>query len=328
MATPGWSELRTCGETPQARGGHTATLVDKNLLIMGGQQHRGAGKFDYFSLDPHVLNTETLTWFRPRVSLGKGPEPRAYHTTTRVGTSLYVFGGQAEKRGGTSGILGDMPVFDLVRMTWEACDARGKQPRPRYWHTATLLDAKLFIFGGYSGTKSLSDVHILDTEAMLWSQPAIFGDIPPALSNHSCTLVGQRLYVFGGMTIAPNEAGESFIKYSCDVQVLDCDTMTWERLRRRGTQPAGRAYHEAVLVGGYILLLGGWSGQAQGLSELSTLDLGGIGPTWYSVRVPGQAPPAVYGSSATPIGSKVVLFGGWDGVSPLSAVHVLDTTLL
>lgn len=68
----------------------------------------GAGKFEYYSLDPYVLNTETLSWFKPRVSLGKGPEPRSNHTTTRVGASLYVFGGQTEKKAGCSSILNDM----------------------------------------------------------------------------------------------------------------------------------------------------------------------------------------------------------------------------
>jgi hypothetical protein len=76
-----------------------------------------------------------------------------------------------------------------------------------------------------------------------------------------------------------------------------------------------------------LLVLGGWSGMAHGLNELSTLDLEGLG-SWYSVQVPGHAHAAVYGHSATLIGSKVVMFGGWDGVSPLNSVHVLDTTLL
>ena len=46
------------------------------------------------------------------------------------------------------------------------------------------------------------------------------------------------------------------------------------------------------------------------------------------LQVPGHAPPAVYGHTATLIGSKVVVFGGWDGVAPLNTLHVLDTTQL
>ena len=80
-------------------------------------------------------------------------------------------------------------------------------------------------------------------------------------------------------------------------------------------------------MGGYLLVIGGWGNGAVGLGEVSTLDIDGLG-SWYTVKVPGQSPPSVYGHSATLIGSKVVLFGGWDGVSPLNSVHVLDTAKL
>ena len=112
-----WSTLRTFvaegAKAPKPRGGHTAILVEKNLLIQGGQQHKSAGVFEYFSLNPAVLDTETHTWFEPRVALGKGPIERAYHTTTRVGSSLFIFGGSTAKKAGESGILGDMPIFDI-----------------------------------------------------------------------------------------------------------------------------------------------------------------------------------------------------------------------
>jgi len=280
----GWSLLSTSGLEPEARGGHTAILVEKNLLVMGGSQHEGQGKFVYFSLDPHVLNTETLQWFKPRVALGKGPVARSYHSATRVGSAIFVFGGQTEKQQGASSVLGDMPVFDLVRMTWETRDARGKQPRPRYWHTSSLVNGKLFIAGGHSGSKSLADVHVLDTESMLWSEPQLLGSPLPPIASHSATLVGERLYFFGGMSVTLDDEGGSHIEYLDDVHVLDCESMNLQRLRRRGTQPAARAYHEATLVGGYLLVLGGWSGKNQPLEDLSTLDLEGLG-SWYSVQV-------------------------------------------
>ena len=155
MASGAWSVLRTTGDAPTPRGGHTSTLVEKNLLLMGGVVGAKAGTFEYFPLDPLVLNTETLAWFRPRVALGKGPIPRAYHTATRVGSSLYVVGGQCSPKsmGCYTGVLGDMPVFDLVQMSWGTKDTRGKPPSARYWHTAALLEGKLIIVGGFDGKK-------------------------------------------------------------------------------------------------------------------------------------------------------------------------------
>jgi hypothetical protein len=80
-------------------------------------------------------------------------------------------------------------------------------------------------------------------------------------------------------------------------------------------------------VGNFLVLLGGWSGQCENLATLSTLDLDGVG-TWASVAVPGQPPAGAYGHTVTVLGSNILAFGGWDGVSPLSAVNVLDTTKL
>ena len=50
----GWSVLRTmvaegC-QAPKPRGGHTATLVDKNILVQGGQHHKSGGVFEYFTI--------------------------------------------------------------------------------------------------------------------------------------------------------------------------------------------------------------------------------------------------------------------------------------
>ncbi len=119
----------------------------------------------------------------------------------------------------------------------------------------------------------------------------------------------------------------SYIKYSDEVYALNANTLEWTRLRRRGDTPAPRAYHSTVRMGNHLLLLGGWTGKCEGASEVHTLDLDGLG-SWSTARVPGQAPSGVYGHSATALGHNLVVFGGWDGVSPLGAVHVLDTSVL
>jgi hypothetical protein len=74
-------------------------------------------------------------------------------------------------------------------------------------------------------------------------------------------------------------------------------------------------------------MLGGWSGKCEGTNALATLDLDGFG-FWAGVDVPGRTPPGVYGHSMTAIGTNLLVFGGWDGISPLNAVNILDTSLL
>ena len=146
-----------------------------------------------------------------------------------------------------------------------------------------------------------------------------------ALSSHPLPL--PSLAQVGGMNVSLDDQGHSFLKYSPDVYVLHTATMEWTRLQQRGEQPKPRAYHAAAVVGNFLVVLGGWSGACENLQTLSTLDLDGIG-TWASVAVPGQPPTGAYGHSATVLGSNILIFGGWDGVSPLSSVNVLDTTKL
>ena len=131
----------------------------------------------------------------------------------------------------------------------------------------------------------------------------------------------------GGMSITIDAEEHTYIKYSNDVHVLNTMTMEWTRMQQRGEPPKARAYHAAAVVGNFLVVLGGWSGNCENLASLSTLDLDGLG-TWASVAVPGQPPVGAYGHSATVLGSNILIFGGWDGVSPLSAVNVLDTTRL
>ena len=318
-----YTTLRTIGEGPGPRGGHTATLVEKNLVIMGGTRHKGNGKYEYCPLNPIVLDVETLNWFQPRLALGIGPQPRAYHSASRVGTSIFIFGGQVEN----AKALGDLHMFDLRRMLWEEAETTGKAPKPRYWHTSSQVGGSLFVIGGFSNGKSLSDVHVLDVETLLWSKLEVKGCPLPPMSNHSCTPVGNRVYIFGGMNVKQDKQGHSFIEYNSDTLVLDLESMSAWKQRGRGNRPKGRAYHEAVLVGGYIVLIGGWNGQAMDVGALPTLDLEGLG-SWYSVAVPGKSAHPMYGHTASLIGSKIVLCGGWDGFSALSTVHVIDTTLL
>lgn len=190
-------------------------------------QHKSAGVFEYFSLNPVVLNTETHQWFEPRTALGKGPVNRAYHTTTRVGSALFIFGGscKALQKGGKPGLLGDMPVFDLVQMAWETRDVRGRKPSARSMHSAALSEGKLFVFGGFDGSQvfshvshplvlftrphptrpkqkiaarsvlppdcmhpplqSLGDVSVLDTESFVWSHPTCDGSVRAPNSTHT-----------------------------------------------------------------------------------------------------------------------------------------------
>ena len=178
---------------PKARGGHTAVLVEKNLIVQGGQQHKSAGTFEYFTLNPRCSTPRRTHMVHAASRARQGVLiERAFHSTTRVGSGLYTFGGQTAKVAGESGLLGDLIIFDLHRMCWDTKDVRGKKPRSRFMHSAELCEGKLFIYGGSDGTRSLSDVSILDIGTNLWSSPICTGSVPPA-----CRRTLARLWASG-----------------------------------------------------------------------------------------------------------------------------------
>jgi BTB/POZ domain/Kelch motif/Galactose oxidase, central domain len=72
---------------PTSRGYHSAALVNKYILIYAGYN----GK--YILGDLIAFDTESLTWSLPDSCLGYVPAARNAHTTTLLGSELFVFGG-------------------------------------------------------------------------------------------------------------------------------------------------------------------------------------------------------------------------------------------
>lgn len=50
-----------------------------------------------------------------------------------------------------------------VNQTWSQPEIKGSPPTPRDSHTCSVIDEKLYVFGGTDGMNPLKDLHILDT---------------------------------------------------------------------------------------------------------------------------------------------------------------------
>jgi len=118
-------------------------------------------------------------------SITSPPTPRKRHSSTSIGTSLFVFGGRDR-----SHVFSDLHVFDTRSLTWSTPATLGTPPVPRYAHTAIYVEPKyitpprtprqegenegkrglLVIVGGHSSSGPLNDVHVLDLETMTWDR--------------------------------------------------------------------------------------------------------------------------------------------------------------
>jgi len=84
------------------------------------------------------------------------------HTATLYKGKLWVFGGYDGKKNHSS-----LRIFDTEQNVWiKPKKTHGNPPMGRNGHTATLVDNKLYIIGGWLGQGPLAadDLHILDLD--------------------------------------------------------------------------------------------------------------------------------------------------------------------
>ncbi|KAL3664097.1 hypothetical protein V7S43_010982 [Phytophthora oleae] len=194
-----WRELthETRGRAPAGRNGHTATLAERKLFILGGW----LGSGPLAAADLHVLHLDTLTWEQPELTTALGP--CNMHTADYVARlrSILVFRG-----GDGREYLNDLHALQLDSMTWITVRTRGRAPAPRANHSSALVGDDLLVFGGWDGRQRLNDIHVLDTRSMTWSGVAdefrvdtrhyVAPPLPRAGMTMACHR--DRLFVFGG----------------------------------------------------------------------------------------------------------------------------------
>ncbi|XP_024518775.1 rab9 effector protein with kelch motifs-like [Selaginella moellendorffii] len=123
-------------QQPGCKWGHTCNAVRNLIYIFGGY-----GRDECQTNDVHVFDIGTYTWSKP-VMKGMHPSPRDSHSSTAVGSKLYVFGGT----NGTSP-LDDLFVLDTATNTWGKPDVFGDVPALREGHSVSLIGDNLFVFG-------------------------------------------------------------------------------------------------------------------------------------------------------------------------------------
>ncbi|EFJ04400.1 hypothetical protein SELMODRAFT_432449 [Selaginella moellendorffii] len=151
-----------------------------NVMRIGSERRRGYG---------------TYTWSKP-VMKGTHPSPRDSHSSTAVGSKLYVFGGTD----GTSP-LNDLFVLDTDTFVWKKISTTGVSLIPRDGHTCSFYKNCFIVMGGEdSGNAYLNDVYILDTETMAWQEVKTTGAELMLRAGHTTISHGKYLVVFGGFS--------------------------------------------------------------------------------------------------------------------------------
>jgi len=101
--------------------------------------------------DGYVLNIETRVWTQV-VLKGRTPDPRSFHTCTRVGGGVLLFGGMSLN----NSHFCDMHMLTYIgekeegKLAWLQPAVVGTAPSARGFHTSTQVGEAIYVFGGSS----------------------------------------------------------------------------------------------------------------------------------------------------------------------------------
>ncbi|KAJ6847434.1 rho GTPase-activating protein gacHH [Iris pallida] len=293
--------------------GHTSVLVGRSKVVVFG------GFADKRFLDDiAVYDIENRLWFTPDCTGNGsdekvGPSPRAFHVAVAIDCHMFIFGGRfGSKR------LGDFWMLDTDIWQWSELTSFGDLPSPREFSASSAIgNRKIVMCGGWDGKKWLSDVFILDTISLEWTELSVSGTVPQPRCGHTATMVEKRLLIFGGRGGSGPIMGDLWaLKGLIDE---DNEAPGWTLLKLPGQQPSPRCGHTMTSGGHYLLLFGG-HGTGGWLSRYDIyhndcIVLDRVTVQWKNLATTNEPPPPRAYHSMTSIGSRYLLFGGFDGKS-------------
>jgi leucine-zipper-like transcriptional regulator 1 len=156
-----WKSIQTYGDQPKARNGHSATLVDNNLYIIGGWLGSGSSASD----EIYELNLLTYTWKKIILEDGQSIGACNMHTADYYKNKIVVFRG-----GNGRSYLNDLFAIYLGEKKFtKNLETIGRAPSPRANHGSCLVNNILYIFGGWNGSNRLNDFFCINLDTLTWS---------------------------------------------------------------------------------------------------------------------------------------------------------------
>mmetsp|Transcript_30691 Transcript_30691/g.51684 ORF Transcript_30691/g.51684 Transcript_30691/m.51684 type:complete len:323 (+) Transcript_30691:276-1244(+) len=191
---------------------------------------------------------------------------------------------------------------------WKLADE--SQTRRRSGHSASIVEDRMLIFGGNTGTPS-NDVWEFDMSAGTWEMKEPLGEGPDERTYHSSVCYDRSMFVFGGAPAFP-----SFAKWgmgagagggaSKELHRYELASDTWEKIETGGTMPSGRHGHSALIAGDSMFIFGGYNGSSN--NDLFRLNMNTR--EWDELKPQGACPCPRWRHAAVMHEGRMYIFGG------------------
>lgn len=148
LSQPHIAEIDGRSAIPDDREGHTASVLGTKIYVFGGTWTDEEDNAIYMN-DLHTLDVSSFTWEarRPAAS-GSPPIEREGHTASVLGHLIWFFAGTWVDDDDNSVYLNDLHTLDTDTLTWASPRTQGEAPMQREGHSASVVGARLFVFGG------------------------------------------------------------------------------------------------------------------------------------------------------------------------------------
>ena len=181
---------------------------------------------------------------------------------------------------------------------------------------------RILVFGGMvEYGKYSNDLFELQASRWEWKKlkpkPPRNGPPPCPRLGHSFTIIGNKVYLFGGLANDSEDPKNNIPRYLNDLYTLEIkpnsNVMQWDIPSCYGQAPPPRESHSATAcfdadgTNPRLIIYGGMSGCR--LADLWILHIDTM--TWSKPQLNGPAPLPRSLHSATMIGCRMFVFGGW-----------------
>ncbi|KAK2964170.1 putative kelch repeat protein [Blattamonas nauphoetae] len=300
---------------------HTLVSYDNKMLLYGG---RGT--------DPSIMMEINLDSM-DSVQMKTHPDPRFYHSSTRVGDHIYIFGGKD-----FTIRVNDLYQFSIKDKTATHLRVSGAVPEPRGFHSMVAYEGNLYLFGGSNSDDSdypvFQELHKYTIADRKWSivEPKNGSrdpNVPGKLNRHTAVVIQDTMYVFGGVTAEITKEKLQPSHFNNSVYSFNFKTNLWKKSPpfRPDVEPCGRYNHCAVALFGKMYIFGG---REKALMN----DLWEYNPDtseWRVIPTVGTPPVPSYYAACCTVGSHLYVQGGttykmpWvDSETLLSSFHRID----
>ncbi|XP_059614278.1 host cell factor 1-like [Phlebotomus argentipes] len=260
------------------------------------------------------MSIETIKWNQVVETKGPQPRPRHGHRAVTIKDLIIVFGG------GNEGIVEELHVYNTSTNGWYVPCMQGTVPPGCAAFGIVALGTRILIHGGMIEYGQYSD-EMYELQATKWEwkklsvKPPTNGPAPCPRLGHSFTLVGEKIFMFGGLENESNDPKNNIAKYLNDFYTLDLrnEQLQWVMPTTFGGGPSARESHSAVTYTDAktqktsLIIYGGMDGRR--LGDLWMLDTESM--QWTSPQMYGPVPEPRSLHTASIIGCRMFIFGGW-----------------